>query len=232
MISARFWPSAALMRARCDFVEQHYQGALIDVGIGCGAFVELRLARGLPAFGYDVNPAGIRWLDERSLLVDPYLTAFDAMTLWDVLEHMPEFPSLIANARKWLFLSLPIFRDAEHVLGVGKRPVARIENREIPEALQPVQQAVCVPRQHRRQNDRVGEADCNRASGMKHQRIGCEECGGDERQECQHGDAAHGSGFLLLCPHHQFVNRPPAAAVPGLRDPQRARVVWRQIDGD
>jgi hypothetical protein len=105
----------ALMRARCNFVEQHYRGMLIDVGIGSGAFVELRQRRRRPTYGYDINPAGIRWLEERKLFIDPYLVAFDAMTLWDVLEHIDCFGPLLANAREWLFLSLPIFRDREHV---------------------------------------------------------------------------------------------------------------------
>ena len=106
----------ALMQARMNFVEQHYRGTLIDVGIGSGAFVELRRNRGRTTYGYDVNPAGIAWLEQRMLLVDPYLVAFDAMTLWDVLEHIEDFQALLANVREWLFLSLPIFRDAEHVL--------------------------------------------------------------------------------------------------------------------
>ena len=105
------------MRARVEFVEQHYQGPLIDVGIGSGAFVELRRrARRQPTYGYDVNPSGIGWLMDRNLFADPYAAPFDAVSLWDVLEHMPEYPALLANVREWLFLSLPIFRDAEHVL--------------------------------------------------------------------------------------------------------------------
>ena len=104
------------MRARFNFVEQHYRGTLIDVGIGSGAFIELRHERRRTTYGYDVNPAGLRWLEQRALLVDPYLVSFDAMTLWDVLEHIPDFQSLLTNVREWLFLSLPIFRDAEHVL--------------------------------------------------------------------------------------------------------------------
>lgn len=104
----------ALMHARCNFVEQHYRGVLIDVGIGSGAFIELRQRRRRPTYGYDINPAGIRWLEQRKLFIDPYLVAFDAMTLWDVLEHIDHFEPLLANVREWLFLSLPIFRDREH----------------------------------------------------------------------------------------------------------------------
>jgi methyltransferase family protein len=106
----------ALMQARFRFVEQHYHGELIDVGIGSGAFVELRSECRRVTYGYDVNPAGIRWLSERRRFADPYVVSFDAMSLWDVLEHIPDFRPLLAGVREWLFLSLPIFRDADHVL--------------------------------------------------------------------------------------------------------------------
>jgi hypothetical protein len=36
--------------------------------------------------------------------------------MWDVLEHMHDFRPLLANVQQWLFLAVPIFRDAEHVL--------------------------------------------------------------------------------------------------------------------
>jgi len=109
----------ALMAARCDFVQRHYSGMLIDVGIGSGAFIETR-ERGPwvcgSTYGYDVYPVGRRWLEQNDLFADPYVDSFDAMTLWDVLEHVPDYPRLLVNVREWLFLSLPIFRDAEHVL--------------------------------------------------------------------------------------------------------------------
>jgi len=105
------------MRARVNFVERHYRGPLIDVGIGCGAFVELRNTRGRTTYGYDINPTGLEWLEQRNLLVDPYLVTFDAVAMWDVLEHMADFQLLLDNVRDWIFLSLPIFYSAEHALG-------------------------------------------------------------------------------------------------------------------
>lgn len=118
----------ALMTARVDFVDRHYTGTLVDVGIGSGAFIEQRESSkdwdysnchlNPVTYGYDVNPAGIKWLEDNERFWDPYDRAlpFDAMSLWDVLEHIPDYPSLLASVRKWLFVSLPIFRDAEHVL--------------------------------------------------------------------------------------------------------------------
>jgi hypothetical protein len=106
----------ALMMARVDFVDQHYRGPLVDIGIGSGAFIERRQAEGQTTYGHDVNPAGVRWLEERKLRIDPYRVDVPAMTLWDVLEHIPNYQPLLERVRKWLFLSLPIFRDAEHVL--------------------------------------------------------------------------------------------------------------------
>jgi hypothetical protein len=106
----------ALMRARCNFVEQHYRGPLIDVGIGCGAFVELRNSRGRMTYGYDVNPAGIKWLLARKLMINPYRITFDAITLWDVLEHISDFQGLLNNVASWVFVSMPIFYSVEHAL--------------------------------------------------------------------------------------------------------------------
>jgi len=106
----------ALMMARVEFVDRHHRGTLVDVGIGSGAFIEQRQAGGQTTYGYDVNPVGLRWLDERMLLLDPYKCPCNAISLWDVLEHIPDYRPLLANVKKWVFLSLPIFRDAEHVL--------------------------------------------------------------------------------------------------------------------
>ena len=112
-----------LMANRVEFVDRYYShGILLDVGIGCGAFIELRnrlygtYGNSL-TFGYDINPAGIAWLKDRRLWFDPYQASpFPALSLWDVLEHISDFRPLLEKCMGWLFLSLPIFRDVEHIL--------------------------------------------------------------------------------------------------------------------
>jgi hypothetical protein len=119
---ARFARDAAtplglsLMQGRVDFVELHDRGQLFDIGIGCGAFIKLRREHKRETYGYDVNPVGIEWLKQRKLFFDPYQTPMNAVSLWDVLEHISDFRPLLANVRDWVFVSLPIFSDAYHVL--------------------------------------------------------------------------------------------------------------------
>jgi len=107
------------MQARVDFVDRHYQQkeyyGLLDIGIGSGAFIDLRLREWF-TLGYDVSPSGIAWLKKRDVWHDPYEHPVQAATMWDVLEHIPDYPKLLDRVHEWLFLSLPIFRDAEHAL--------------------------------------------------------------------------------------------------------------------
>lgn len=109
----------ALMNARVDLVADYHAGELVDVGIGSGAFVELRNSGGrFPpnTFGFDVNPCGLAWLKDRQLYADPYVRRVRAVSFWDVLEHIPDFPKILANVTDWVFISIPIFTDANHVL--------------------------------------------------------------------------------------------------------------------
>jgi hypothetical protein len=106
-----------LLRARVSFVDKHYSGALLDVGIGSGAFIEKRNdLRPGSTFGFDINPAGVAWLKKRNLWYNPYDGDVPALSMWDVLEHMHDFRLLLGGVRRLLFLSLPIFGDVEHVL--------------------------------------------------------------------------------------------------------------------
>ncbi|KQU77711.1 hypothetical protein ASD12_18090 [Mesorhizobium sp. Root102] len=107
----------ALMQARVDFVSGHYQGGLVDVGIGSGAFIERRNSvASETTFGFDVNPVAEAWLRQRGLFIDPYRERVPAVSLWDVMEHIPDFRALLARVSEWVFVSIPIFRDGQHVL--------------------------------------------------------------------------------------------------------------------
>lgn len=95
----------ALTSARVDVVRRHTDGHVVDVGIGCGAFIAARMGW---TWGYDVNPAGIAWLHSTGRWCDPYEAPVDAVSLWDVLEHIPDPLALLRNVRRWVFMSLPI----------------------------------------------------------------------------------------------------------------------------
>jgi hypothetical protein len=98
--------------ARVGLVNRHYAGSVVDIGIGCGDFVQAMPG----AFGYDVNPTGIQWLKDRHLWCDPYEFPVNAVTCWDSLEHIKKPELLLNYVRKWVFVSIPIFEDKAHVL--------------------------------------------------------------------------------------------------------------------
>lgn len=102
----------ALTQARIDLVARHYDGPLVDVGIGCGQFVERRPF----TQGYDVNPAGVEWLQQRGLFCHFYFSDCYAASFWDSLEHIPAPHLALDQVRQWAFVSIPIFDDAQHVL--------------------------------------------------------------------------------------------------------------------
>lgn len=91
--------------ARVELVRRRTKNHVIDIGIGCGDFITTRNGW---TWGYDVNPAGIEWLQRWGLWRDPYKEPTDAITLWDTLEHIPNPSALLDNVRTWVFVSLPI----------------------------------------------------------------------------------------------------------------------------
>lgn len=86
----------------------HPYGNLVDVGIGCGAFVQARVDHGFATQGYDVSPCAIAWLERNGYWRDPYKYEIGAVSLWDSLEHLLDPARLLANVRSWVFTSLPI----------------------------------------------------------------------------------------------------------------------------
>lgn len=94
-------------------ISHRYSRFILDVGIGSGTFLQQCQ---VPALGFDVNNTAVAWLKDRNQYVNPYQgipKAVDGITLWDVLEHIPE-PQLLFSKIKpntYLFASLPIFSD-------------------------------------------------------------------------------------------------------------------------
>ncbi|MEN3753744.1 hypothetical protein ABC733_17225 [Mangrovibacter sp. SLW1] len=101
-----------LTSARISLVSRHYSGVLVDVGIGAGQFVEARPN----TKGFDVNPAGIDWLKTRGAWADIYTERYPALSFWDSLEHIDRPDVAVARAEEWVFVSVPIFEEAEHVI--------------------------------------------------------------------------------------------------------------------
>lgn len=100
---------AALTQARVDMVRRHYDGGFVlDVGIGGGRFVEA-----IDGFGFDVNLEAVEWLIREGRYREP---AADALTFWDSLERIPAPERAVEAAGEWVFVSMPIYRDAADVL--------------------------------------------------------------------------------------------------------------------
>lgn len=102
----------ALTQARVALVAKHYDGPLIDIGIGGGAFVS---ARPLTS-GFDINPNAVEWLKSRGHWGDPYVEKVTAVSFWDCLEHIHDPRLMLAGVREWVFVSMPIYNDVMHVL--------------------------------------------------------------------------------------------------------------------
>jgi hypothetical protein len=95
---------AALTAARVAMVKRHYQGGVVDIGIGGGRFV-----LEADGWGYDVNAEAVTWLRARERYFDVYANGTEAICCWDSLEHIPEPEKLIAQVGQWVFVSMPIY---------------------------------------------------------------------------------------------------------------------------
>lgn len=103
---------ALLTRARLDLVSKYTSpGISLDIGIGGGRYVQES-----GGYGFDVCDDAKTWLVSNNAFVDPYQQQVDVVTCWDSLEHIPDPRALLGQVRKWLFVSLPVFEDADDVL--------------------------------------------------------------------------------------------------------------------
>ncbi|HCF3716560.1 TPA: methyltransferase domain-containing protein [Pseudomonas aeruginosa] len=95
----------ALTTARVDMVRRHFDGEVLDVGIGGGRFVVESGGK-----GFDVNEEAVRWLKSRNAYADPY-KGVAAITCWDSLEHVPDPEALVRSVGEWVFVSMPVYKD-------------------------------------------------------------------------------------------------------------------------
>lgn len=104
----------AINRGRVELVAKHYcpVSNVLDIGIGSGEFIKKRPN----TWGYDINQTAALWLKKNSLWSNSIM-AFDAFTMWDVIEHVPTpadyFNKMPIGA--WLFTSIPIFHDLTRI---------------------------------------------------------------------------------------------------------------------
>ena len=97
---------------RVEMVRRYTKGIVVDIGVGGGRFV-----REMPrAVGYDINPHAVEWLRQSRLWFDPYAEPVDTATFWDSLEHIHDPTALLANVRKFAFISTPIYKDCADAL--------------------------------------------------------------------------------------------------------------------
>lgn len=90
--------------------------SIIDVGIGDGAFIEALQTATITPYGFDVNPASISWLREKSRYASLYDRKFDVATFWDSLEHIRDPRYALEQVSRVAIISIPIFDDVKHVL--------------------------------------------------------------------------------------------------------------------
>ena len=84
-------------------------GRLLDVGAGTGLFIEASLSIGWSATGVDTSAAAVAIAKRitradviRGGIEDVKAGGFDAVTLWDVLEHLPDPRSSLLKVRELL----------------------------------------------------------------------------------------------------------------------------------
>lgn len=108
----------ALNGGRCGMLERNlpHGAKVLDVGIGSGAFVQASRSVGFDCKGFDINPVAVEWLKAEGLYADD-ARQFDAITLWDCIEHMEDPELLLRRIQRaaWVFVAIPIHEDIKRV---------------------------------------------------------------------------------------------------------------------
>lgn len=91
-------------------------GKILDVGCSTGNFLDIAKQAGWCCYGLELNRAEVEVAQEKGHLIQQQLLAnavfdvrFDAITLWDVFEHIKDGEHFLAQARKILAPSGLVF---------------------------------------------------------------------------------------------------------------------------
>lgn len=108
----------SLNNFRTALVDLFTTGLVLDFGAGCGQFIHWRGN----CLGYDICPQAVEWLRKEELFFNPYEEDLDergieGVTFFDSLEHLQQPKEILGRITKqYVFVSLPIFQNKEHVL--------------------------------------------------------------------------------------------------------------------
>lgn len=102
-------------------------GSILDVGAGTGDFLREAKKKGWKTFGVEPNPSALKRAQEKGISLESELGAFvdqkmDVVTLWHVLEHIPNLEETIETLSKivkpggTLIIAVPNYKsyDAKH----------------------------------------------------------------------------------------------------------------------
>lgn len=102
-----------LNEERCKLAESECDGDILDIGIGCGTFIDRVKNK---CYGYDIMKKSVDWLKERNLFLDindGIPENIRGITMWDSLEHMPEPKDFLVRIPKNipLIVTIPIIKN-------------------------------------------------------------------------------------------------------------------------
>lgn len=108
----------ALNTGRVGMLERYAArgAAVLDIGVGSGAFLDAAAAAGFRPSGFDINPRAVAMLrDGGRYAADA--RAFDVVTFWDSIEHM-EAPDVILKRIQRdaiVLVAIPVFDDLARI---------------------------------------------------------------------------------------------------------------------